>query len=103
VPVTWQIERQHRAWTPEEFRARYEFLPEKFEVFDGKLLLGINDRINLLALLLENVGLDAAVRLGRLETWQQALADAGRLPRETESRTPSWQLDDDLPEDWDIS
>ena len=103
MPATWRIERQPRAWTAEEFRTRYEFLPEKFEVIDGKLLLGRNDRINLLAVLLENVGVDAAVRLGRWETWQQALDDARTLPRETESRTPSWQLDDDLPEDRDIS
>ena len=102
MPVTWRIERRHRSWTPDEFRARLEFLPEKFEIFDGKLLLGVNDRINLLAILLENVGTDAAVRLGSPEVWEQALDAARRLPRETESRTPSWQLDDDLPGAGDI-
>ena len=38
MPVTWQI--------------------EELAIFDGMLLFGLNNRINLLALLVENVGAD---------------------------------------------
>ena len=95
MSVKWRIERQHRVWTADEFRERYDFFPERLEVVDGKMLIGLNDRINLLGFLLENLGTDAAVRLGSVEVWEQAVAAARGRPRETDSRTPSWQLEDD--------
>jgi hypothetical protein len=51
-----------------------------------------NDRINLLALLLEQVGVDAAVRLGPLEAWVEALSACRDQPRELVSRRPGgWE------------
>jgi hypothetical protein len=47
--------------------------PEKLEVWEGKLLLSEEERLALLGLLLENVGADAAVKLGRLSVWAQAV------------------------------
>lgn len=90
--VRWDIRREGRAWTWEEFLARNELTPEKFEMMDGRIFLDENDRINMLALLLENVGLDAAVRLGRHEDWEAAIAAARASPREEISRRPGgWE------------
>lgn len=65
----WDIRREGRAWTDEEFESRVELRPEKLEVWEGKLLLTEEERLALLGLLLENVGADAAVRLGDRHVW----------------------------------
>ena len=41
---------------------------------DGKLLFDDHDRLLLLALLLENIGADAAVQLGDPAVWREAVA-----------------------------
>jgi hypothetical protein len=61
--VRWNIGRQRRAWTGDEARERWELTPEKFEMDRGKLFWDETQRLTLLALLLENVGVDQAVRL----------------------------------------
>ena len=43
-------------------------------MMDGKLLTDPDERLVLLALLLENVGADAAVRLGDPAVWREAIA-----------------------------
>jgi hypothetical protein len=97
MTVRWRIERKGRAWTTAEFPARWELTPEKFETWEGELFFHENDRINLLALLLENVGADAAVRLGALEVWEAALAHARGKPRELDSRRPGGLEEDESP------
>ena len=73
-PVAWNIQRSGRAWTWEEWNARRELTPEKIELIEGKLFWCDEDRLNMLALLLENIGVDAAIRLGDPEVWRQAIA-----------------------------
>lgn len=73
--VNWDIRREGRAWAAGEARARYELTPEKFEMVDGKLFWDETQRLTLLALLLENVGADQAVRLGDPEVWRAAVRD----------------------------
>jgi hypothetical protein len=53
---------------------RFELLPEKFEMIHGKLLLSDEDCENLLAVMLELVGADRAVRLGNPQIWRAAVA-----------------------------
>ena len=60
-----------------EARARYELTPEKFEMWKGKLFWNDTQRLTLLALLLENVGADQAVRLGDPEVWRAAVRSLG--------------------------
>lgn len=94
MAVRWRIDREGRAWIGTEFPARLELTPEKFEIWQGRLFWGENDRINLLALLLENVGVDATVRLGALEVWEAALQSCKGQPRELISRRPNgWDHD----------
>ena len=76
--------------------ARYELTPEKFELWKGKLFWDDVQRINLLGLLIENLGVDAVVRLGPLEVWQEALAAAQGQPRELVPRELGELEDDEL-------
>lgn len=86
MAVRWDIRRNGRSWVGDEFPARWELTPEKLEVIDGKLLWGENDRLNLVAILIENLGVDTVVRLGGLEVWEAALAASRGQPRELISR-----------------
>lgn len=88
MPAPWDFRREGRPWGSEERWERWELTPEKFEMWDGKLFFDDAQRINLLGLLLENVGLDAVVRLGSLKAWEEAVAAARDQPRELEPRRP---------------
>jgi hypothetical protein len=48
--------------------------PEKVEMVRGKLFDTDEQRLTMLALLLENVGVDAAVRLGDPDIWREAIS-----------------------------
>jgi hypothetical protein len=74
-PITWKIGRTGRAWTGEEARRRWDLTPEKLEMDHGKLCWDEEQRITLLALLLENVGVDQAIRLGDPEVWRAAVRE----------------------------
>jgi hypothetical protein len=73
--VAWDIRRSGRTWEDGEAMARYELTPEKFEMWGGRLFWSDRDRLMLLGLLLENVGADAAVRLGDPAVWRAAVSD----------------------------
>lgn len=64
--MRWDIRRTGRAWSGVEARERWALTAERIEMIEG--------RLNMLALLLENVGADAAVRLGDPEVWREAVA-----------------------------
>ena len=49
------------------------FTVTRTEMPDGKLFNSDEDRIHVLALLLESVGIDAAVRLGPPHLWREAV------------------------------
>jgi hypothetical protein len=72
--VVWDIRRAGRAWQGEEGMARYQLTPEKIEMVKGRLFWSDEDRLTMLGLLLENVGIDAAVRLGDPREWKAAVA-----------------------------
>lgn len=71
--VTWDIRRDGRAWD-DEAMSRYEMTPEKMEMVGGRLYGTEEERLTMLALLLENVWADKAVRLGNSSTWRNAVA-----------------------------
>jgi hypothetical protein len=73
--VVWDIRRAGRAWQGEEGMARYHLTPEKIEMVKGRLFWSDEDRLTMLGLLLENVGIDAAVRLGDPREWKAAVAN----------------------------
>lgn len=73
MPERWDIRREGRAWDHAEKWDRWNRLPEKFEVDEGKLFFEDDQRINLLGALLENVGADRAVQLGQIRVWAEAV------------------------------
>jgi hypothetical protein len=70
---TWRIGTEGRAWEGAEAQQRMSLRPEKLEMFDGKLLASDEERLDLLGLLLENVGANKAVRLGNSQVWLRAV------------------------------
>ena len=72
--VDWDIRREGRAWAGDEAMERLDLTPEKFEMIEGRLFWDEEDRLLLIGLLLENVGVDAAVRLGDPDVWRAAVA-----------------------------
>ena len=77
MTIAWDIRRDGRSWTADEALDRFERTPEKIEMIDGKLFWDDEQRLAMLGLLLENLGADAAVRLGNPAVWREA---AARLP-----------------------
>ena len=73
--VAWDIRRTGRAWNGGEAEERWELTPENFEMSDGKLFWDDEQRLLLLGLLLENVGIDAAIRLGDAGVWRAAIKE----------------------------
>jgi len=51
---------------------------ERCQIFDGKPFWSDEERLNMLALLLENIGIDEAIKLADLELWQEAINDSKR-------------------------
>lgn len=72
--INWDIRRAGRAWHGDEAEQRWQLTPEKFEMYEGQLFFDDEQRVALLGLLLENVGADAAVRLGNPQVWREAIA-----------------------------
>ena len=64
------IKRDGQRMTVREYHA---LCPEKLELLGGELCLSLEERLDLLALLLFNVGIDQAVRLGSPQDWQAAV------------------------------
>jgi hypothetical protein len=73
-PTDWDIRRKGREWTNEEFNRRIYQAPEKIE-YVGGIFASERERLIVLAMLLENLGIDKVVRFGRLEDWKSALSE----------------------------
>ncbi len=74
APISWDIRREGRSWTAEEWRQRDEQIGElKIEVHDGRFFYREERRRLLLGMLLENVGLDAAIAIVGVTRWREAL------------------------------
>ena len=73
-PINWDIRREGRLWSDEEFERRIDQAPEKIEYVNG-IFASDRERLIVLGMLLENLGIDRAVQFGRLEDWKEAVAD----------------------------
>jgi hypothetical protein len=80
-PGGWNIRREGRAWNRDEWQNRRELCPEKIEMIQLKLLWSDEQRIAMLGLLLENLGVDHAVRLGDPKVWRDAIAGLDDSPQ----------------------
>lgn len=73
-PKEWDIRREGREWRGEEFEKRIYQAPEKIE-FRGGIFTDESQRLTVLAMLLENLGINKAVRLGNPADWKAAVAE----------------------------
>jgi hypothetical protein len=73
--IKYKINRQGRAWTSREILPRLRAFPAKAELIDGKLFWTEEERETALALLLELIGIDKAIRFGDLQMWKEAIED----------------------------
>jgi hypothetical protein len=73
-PAEWKIEREGREWKGEEFNKRIYQAPEKIE-YVGGIFVDESERLTVLAMLLENLGIDKAVQLGNPADWKAAIAE----------------------------
>jgi len=72
-PIDWDIRREGRDWSNEEFDQRAYQAPEKIEYVDG-IFASDRERLIVLGMLLENLGIDTVVRFGKIEDWKAAIA-----------------------------
>jgi hypothetical protein len=74
--MEFNIQRHGRKWNRTEIEQKYRKLcPEKIELIEGRMFWTDEQRLNMLALLLEKVGMNAAVRLGDPALWKQAIEE----------------------------
>jgi len=65
-PIDWDIRSEGRRWSHEESDQRIYQAPEKMEFVDG-IFASEQERLIVLGLLLENLGIDRAIRFGKIE------------------------------------
>ena len=73
-PRDWDIRREGRVWSHDEFNRRICQAPEKIE-YTGGIFTYDHERLTVLAMLLENLGIDKAVQLGNLKDWKASIAE----------------------------
>jgi hypothetical protein len=73
-PINWDIRREGRIWSHEEFDERINQAPEKIEFVNG-IFAGHRERQIVLGMLLENLGIDRVVQFGRLEDWKASIEE----------------------------
>ena len=73
-PINWDIRREGRIWSHEEFDERINQAPEKIEFVNG-IFADHPERLIVLGMLLENLGIDRVVQFGRLEDWKASIED----------------------------
>ncbi|HEX6705339.1 MAG TPA: hypothetical protein VF169_11315 [Albitalea sp.] len=74
----WNIGLEGRAWAGPEAMQRHDVLPAQLEMIGGKLPWSEEERLLLLAALLENVGALKAVEIGDWQVWRAAVARLGK-------------------------
>ena len=72
--IDWDIRRYGRAWEGKEVWRRWALTPEKIELIDAKVFYDDQQRLKMIGVLLENVGIDKVVRLGDPRVWREAVA-----------------------------
>jgi hypothetical protein len=73
--INWDVRRDGRAWQGDEVMARCSLAPEKIELIRGKIFWDDEQRLRMLGLLLEQMGADAAIRIGDPQVWRDAVAE----------------------------
>lgn len=74
--MKWRFERKGRAWDKDEAYEKYSLTPEKMEMIGGRLFWEEKHRLDMLGLILENVGIDKMLELFEdLSLLKEAIAE----------------------------
>jgi hypothetical protein len=73
-PIDWDIRREGRQWSHDEFDQRLYQAPEKIEFVNG-IFASDRERLIVLGMLLENLGIDKVIGFGKLDDWKAAIED----------------------------
>ena len=72
--MDWDIRRDGRPWLHELSVRRVYKVPEEIEFVDG-IFASEQERLIVMGMLLESLGINRVVRFGKLEDWKAAIAD----------------------------
>jgi hypothetical protein len=75
--IKLEINRKGRAWRKDEAVQGLNLFPARGEMIGGKLFWTEEERLTVLGLLPEKVGIDKAKRLGELELRREAMSELG--------------------------
>lgn len=75
MPDRYDVRLEGKAWAPNEASLRHDELPQKVEIIRGKLFWSDEERLLMLAALLEQMGASAAVRIGNPDIWRAAIRE----------------------------
>ena len=78
-PKKWHIRRAGQQWLGGKFKNRIYQAPEKIEFVEGGIFTNERERLTVLAMILENLGIDKAVRLGDPADWKAAVMELDDL------------------------
>jgi hypothetical protein len=73
-PIDWDIRREGRQWSHDEFDQRLYQAPEKIEFVNG-IFASYRECLIVLGMLLENLGIDKVIGFGKLDDWKAAIED----------------------------
>ena len=76
--TSFDIRREGRRWTSDESRQRINQAPEKIEFVNG-IFASERERLVVLGMLLENLGIDKVIQLGKLEDWKAAIPEREKM------------------------
>ena len=73
-PKKWHIRREGQQWLGGKFKNRIYQAPEKIEFVEGGIFTNERERLTVLAMILENLGIDkqcvwAIRRIGKRRSW----------------------------------
>ena len=77
-PVVWVAVSDAGGRTTNSINGAYQ-APKKIE-FVGGIFDSKRERLNVLGMFLDNLGIDKVVRFGKLEDWKSAVADLEKRP-----------------------
>ncbi len=69
----WDIRREGRQWTREESALRMDLAPNKMEFVAG-IFASERERLTVLGMILETLGIDRVLDFGKLADWKAAVA-----------------------------
>ena len=73
--IKWDIRLDGRSWKGDEGYNKLKLITANIEMYHGKAFISQKQRLMMLGMLLENVGIRKAIRFGDIELWKKAVSE----------------------------